>query len=294
MNAAAAAGKATLLYAADVSGDKVYVYDYRSGMLVGTLKGFNEPGPGCVDRRGDVFITNYGNGKVLQFKNGGTEPVGRYDAGAYAVGCSVDRDGDLAVSAEPPPSGAAQICVWKSGGGTRLCYSQAACGTMGAPGYDDRGNLYLEGFYAGPAICELPAGGSSLRPVAISGGTLGTPGGVMWDGKHLTFSDPHTGPDGHETTIYRARESASGDLTVVGATLLTDRCNDDYAWIDAPFIVGRKNTPVNDRQGKTVVGPNNVCDPAPIDFWPYTAGANPSRVWTQGYSAGSAIVSIGS
>lgn len=294
MNATAATGQTTLLYAGDANGDTVYVYDYTSGTLVGMLKGFNEPGPGCVDRRGDVFVTNYGDGKVLEFKNGGTQPIHRYDAGAYAVGCSVDRNGDLAVSAEPAPSGAAQICVWKSGSRTRNCYSQTACGSMGAPGYDDRGNLYVEGFYSDAAICELPAGGSSLRSVTVSGAALSTPAGVMWDGKHLTFSDPHTGPDNSRTTLYRASESASGDLTIVGSTLLNDDCNHDYTWIDAPFIVGRKNTPVNDRQGKVVVGPNNECAPVPIDFWPYTAGLNPSRVWTEGFTAGGAVVSIGS
>ena len=294
MTATAATGKTTLLYAGDFNGDTVYVYDYNGGTLVGMLVGFSEPGPGCVDRSGNVFVANYGNGKVLEFRNGGTKPIHRYDAGAYAVGCSVDRNGDLAVSAEPRPSGGARICVWKSGSGASNCYSLTACASMGAPGYDDRGNLYVEGFYSRAAICELPAGGSSLKSVAFSGATLSTPGGVMWDGKYLTFSDPHTGPYRKLTTIYRASESASGDLTVVGATSLDDSCNHTYTWIDAPFIVGRKNTPVNDRQGRVVVGPNNECSPAQIDFWSYTTGLFPSRVWTEGYLPGGAIVSIGS
>ncbi|HEU5481261.1 MAG TPA: hypothetical protein VFU90_15555, partial [Candidatus Tumulicola sp.] len=157
------------------------------------------------------------------------------------------------------------------------------------------GNLFVEGFsWYGPAICELPLDGSSLETVTFSGATLSTPGGVMWDGKHLTFSDPHTGADRKETTLYRAAESASGDLTVVGATLLKDSCNHDYTWIDAPFIVGARNTPVNDRRGKVVVGPNNECYPEPIDFWPYAGGQSPTQAWMEDYVPGGVVVSIGS
>src|ERR1700729_3285681 len=47
-----------LLYASDVDSNDVRVYDYDTGREVGTLSGFSEPLDQCVDKAGDVWITN--------------------------------------------------------------------------------------------------------------------------------------------------------------------------------------------------------------------------------------------
>ena len=64
----------------------------------------------------------------------------------------------------------------------------------------------------------------------------------MWDGKYITLTDQDY--DATETTaIYRAKESKSGNLTVVGTTDLTDTCDHHYADIPQPFLAGSRNTP---------------------------------------------------
>jgi uncharacterized repeat protein (TIGR03803 family) len=290
----AAGGKSVLLYVGDSNGSTVSVYDYASGALVGKLTGFNSPAGGCVDARGDVFITNEGNGKTLEFANGGTEPIHVYRTGPSGIGCSVDRKGDLAVVAQPIASGPAKLCVWKGGKGRVACYTDQECGTMQSPGYDPQGNLYVEGFYFGTAICELPSGGSALKTVNLNGEALNVGGGVMWDGKHLMLTDWQNATNLRNTLLYRVSEAPSGDLTVIGTTTLGDTCNGGSTQVTQPFVVGTKNTPVNDREGQTVLGANYECYPAPVDAWRYPRGGNPDHVWPAKFFPGGAVVSIGS
>jgi len=289
----AAGGKSVLLYIGDSNGNTVSVYDYASGTLVGTLAGLNSPAGGCVDARGDVFITNQGSGKILEFNNGGTKPIHAYHAGPSGVGCSVDRNGDLAVAAQPLSSGGAKLCVWKGGKGRAACYTDDDCGTMESPGYDPQGNLYVEGFYFGSAVCELPAGADALKTVNLIGAALNVGGGLMWDGKHLMLTDWQNASNLRNTLLYRVSESASGDLTVVGTTILGDTCNGGSTQVTQPFIVGKKNTPVNDREGRTVLGANYECYPAPVDAWPYPQGGDPGHAWPVRFFPGGAVVSIG-
>jgi hypothetical protein len=50
--------RSRLLYVSDGSG-VVYVYDYKSGEPAGKLTGFQYPFGQCVDKKGDVWITNF-------------------------------------------------------------------------------------------------------------------------------------------------------------------------------------------------------------------------------------------
>ena len=52
------------------------------------------------------------------------------------------------------------------------------------------------------------------------------------------------------TAIYRVRELPSGDLKSIGTTVLEDQCGNNNVY--QPFIVGEKNTPVNEKQGAAV------------------------------------------
>lgn len=294
MNPQEARGHSTLLYSGDSNGSTVYVYDYADGTLVGTLTGFNSPAGECVDAKGDIFITNQGNGTTLEFKNGGSKPIHQYNAVASGVGCSVDRDGNLAIAVMPLSSGPAKLCVWKAGRGPSTCYMDYDCDNMQSPGYDDKGNLYVEGDYYSAVVCELPAGGAALKTVKLSGGTLNFPGGVMWDGKHLVLSDAHTGSTHFTTSLYRVTESPSGDLTIVETTVLHGTCHTHNAWVVQPFIVGRKNTPINDREGQVVVSPDYFCTSEwPIDFWHYPGGARPFKAWPLYFLPGGVAVSLG-
>jgi len=92
-----AKGKRTLLYISlDVH--RVGVFDYDSGKRVGALTGFDDPVGGCVDARGDVYITEYNNGDTVEYARGGTKPLKRFASNGEAWGCSVDAGDDLAVT----------------------------------------------------------------------------------------------------------------------------------------------------------------------------------------------------
>src|SRR5580692_2300582 len=66
----AAAGP--LLYVSDIGAEDVDVFSYPGGKQVGTLTGFSEPAGLCTDRKGDVFVVDSGNDRILEYAHGGT------------------------------------------------------------------------------------------------------------------------------------------------------------------------------------------------------------------------------
>jgi len=258
-----------LLYVSDLSTNDVYVYNYQTGKAVGTLAGFDEPYGQCVDKKGDVWITNFESASVVEYAHGGAESIKTLRTDGSSDGCSIDpTTGNLAVSSWSP----GEILVFKHASGTPIVYTSQICSNMMPPGYDDDGNLYVQADNSGPYVCELPHGSGSIRgPMALSGFSINFQGSVMWDGRHITLSDQEY--NGYETGIYQATEDASGNLTKVGQTALTDDCNGDEADVFQPFIVGTKNTPSNKTLGKVVVGGNLSCTNR-FDYWTYPAGGN--------------------
>ena len=94
----------------------------------------------------------------------------------------------------------------------------------------------------------------------------------MWDGEYLTFTDQQYGTK--TTAIYQTVLEPCGGLVVIGTTVLTDTCKDDYVSVVQPFIVGTQNTPSNTTQGTLIVGGNLYCKHR-VDIWDYPSGGNP-------------------
>ncbi|HEY2474011.1 MAG TPA: WD40 repeat domain-containing protein [Candidatus Cybelea sp.] len=242
-----------LIYASDGNVD---VYDYDTGKHVGSLTGFNNPYGQCVDKRGDVFLTTSigSEGAVLEYAHGGSSPMKTFDTDGNPIGCSISPvNGDLAVdNGIDGFGGGSDVQIWKNASGTPTRYTnEQDCNQVWPPGYDNKGNLYIEtGNYH--SVCEFPAGGSSLVAAEFNH-DIGFPGSVMWDGKYLAFTDQsYPGPRKVRTytsAIYRVKEMR-GVLNVVGTTLL--RYKPWGTSIIQPFIVGDKNTPANDVEGKVV------------------------------------------
>ncbi len=261
-----------LLYISDESTNDVFVYNYSTGARVGTVKGFDYPLGQCVDATGDVWIANYYGTSVEEFAHGGKTALATVTTDGNPVGCSIDpKTGDLAVASEP-----GVLQTWHAGKAVGK-YSNGDCAFLLGPGYDDKGNVYAACFVTLSAVhvAEVPAGGKSLKVISFNQ-TLFSPGDAMWDGKYITFADTEFEDNG-VTAIYRAKPT-SGGLSLVSTTVLTDNCakSNDYDGTPQPFIVGTKNTPVNNRQGKLVVGGNEDCTPQPFDTWAYPAGGNPT------------------
>jgi hypothetical protein len=268
-----ASAKKALLYVSDGYENVVYVYDYKDHVQAGTLSGFYNPGPQCVDRKGDVYIINSGTETTLEFKRGGTSIVNTYRNGSDdAVGCAVDAAGDLAITSLDP----GQIIVYGGGKGTGQTYTDSNCTYMWPAGYDGSGNLYAEGHGSGGVvICELPKGATQMREVSLST-FIQFPGSIQWDGKYLTVTDQEY-QGLYNTALYQTTESSSGGLTVVGKTVLTASCNTDYTEVLEPYIVGNANAPIMHKQGKVVVGGNGQCSDAGVNVWPYPAGGLPKK-----------------
>lgn len=284
-----------LLYASDEYADDVYVYDYTNGKQVGFLTNtFGEPGGQCVDAKGDVYITNFYIGTVIEYAHGGSSPLRTLRTGNFPDGCAVDRKGDLAVSDYMGYNGVSKygaICVWQSGSGPN-CYQNDSCAYTWPPAYDDKGNLFVVGLSEQnqAEVCGLLSGSSQMVELSFRG-QIYYPGGSVWDGKHIALGDTDAnGQD--ETAMYQVTLSGGSTLTQVGETVLTD-ASCGKADIMQPFVVGEKNTPANRKQGRIVIGGNLSCATSNLlDFWHYPKGGNPYKTYGLGFVPAGESVSI--
>ncbi|HEX3370250.1 MAG TPA: hypothetical protein VHS56_11790 [Candidatus Cybelea sp.] len=281
MLAGATAKKSVLLYLSDWRTNDVYVYDYKSGKHVGTLTGFELPGGACVDAKGDVYITSPATGMTTEYAHGGTTPLNTYATNGIAMGCSVDKGGDLAVtdfySHTPPPSGPGQVCIFKKHTQRSTCYSEpSVCDLMWPGGYDDNGDLIVEGYgetVSRNAICALMHGATSMTTLSLKGSKRDSfTGSVMWDGKYITLTDQAAYEN--PSAIYQVTLSGS-TLTEVGHTQLRAECKGLNTYAASPFIVGQTNTPVNRRQGKLVIsGALTSACKFGVGYWSYPQGGH--------------------
>ncbi len=251
------AAKTPLLYVSDYQNDAVFVFSFPGGALKGTLTGFAGPFGECTDRAGDVFITNAKPPEVLEFAHGGTSPLATIkDPGQYPYSCSVDpTTGNLAVTNEyAMNSSSGSVAIYKNARGTPRLYRNSSFYYMFFCGYDDSGNLFVDGQPApsgGFAFAELPAGKVKLRNVSLNA-SIAFPGGVQWDGKYVAVGDQTS------STIYRFTIAGNGG-TLAGSTQLGEAKQIVQFW----------------KQGAYVVGPDAIY--YRVGIWKYPAGGNPVK-----------------
>lgn len=264
-----------LLYVGDDSTNDVYVYDYKSGKLVGTLTGFDGPYGECVDRKGDIYVANFNAGNTLEYAHGGTQLINTYDSGGTPIGCSVDSKDDVAVTSFDP----GEVTVFAKGNPNKgTTYGESSCTYFWTMGYDDKGNLVGGGETSSgtPYICSLLAGKKSMTLLSTSGFTMNFPGGTTWDEKYFAIMDQ--GGD-YRSGLVRATLKGT-TLYYVSATTLSDDCYNDDVDVVNPFIAGKTNTLFYGKQGNAVVGPNLWCPDGgsgKVDYWRYPAGGMPYK-----------------
>ena len=184
-----------LVYVSALGGE-VYVYSYPAGKLVGTLTVTGTPQGDCVDKAGNIWITDDiigGPQKILEYAHGGTSPIRTLaDGGGYfPSGCSVDPNtGDLAVANANTqcinaPGG--DFVIFKHAKATPKIYTDPGLKCYGLLAYDDHSNLFVDG--TSPQglfqFAELPKGSRTFTNFVLNGGIEG---GVEWDGKYITLS----------------------------------------------------------------------------------------------------------
>ncbi|MGB8907736.1 MAG: hypothetical protein WCC84_03195 [Candidatus Cybelea sp.] len=215
-----------VLYLSDSGGNAVEIYTYPAGVLVGSLTGLNDPQGACTDRKQNVWIANGGTKQLVEYKHGGTSPIATLsDPSKYPpFACAVDpTTGNLAATATIPPYGGNVVLIYANARGKPTHYAVAQVHHLAYDGYDEAGNLFVDGLNGSccrrrhpvaPAFAELPKGGASFEAIDLSGGAFyPRPGGVQWDGDHITVVNVNV--------VYRLQISGShGD--VVGSTELKE------------------------------------------------------------------------
>lgn len=247
-----------LLYISDQAGD-VYVFTYPRGKLKGTLTGFPDPQGECVDKKGDVWISLFSSQELLEYKHGGTSSIGSVsDPGYLLEGCSVDTTtGNLAAADfAGMNSNSGGVSIYTDARGTPVTYIDPGLYLVYSLGYDNKGNLFIDGTSQGGTFvfAELPKGSSAFTNITLNT-TIGTPGTVQWDGSYVTVGDAKAG------VIYRL--SISGSTAKVVSTITLNNADGLFQ----TFI-----------DGKRVVGPNVFS--ANAMFWSYPAGGSPIKTLT--------------
>lgn len=258
-----------LLYVTNPGGNEILVYSYPQEKLVGTLTGFyyNFFADGvCTDKKGDVWIVANAAQEIVEYAHGGTTPIATLsDPGYYPTTCSVDPvTGNLAVANKETNNSTPQqgnVAIYAHAKGTPTLYNDSQLFQVWFCGYDDKGNLYVDGtkgYSVTFGFAELPKGKKQLTNIALKGGTIYFPGKILWDGKYVVVGDqsyknkyPYTS-GAYETT------GAAGKI--VGSTPFTGSLD------VAGFAI----------EGNTVIAPDISLEN--ISTYKYPAGGKPVKV----------------
>lgn len=206
-----------LLYVANVY--TITVYSYPKGKLVGTLNDFDKPYGECVDKSGNVWITDSTFAKIYEYAHGGTKPIRTLnDVGWQPYGCAVDpTTGNLAVANYSDASAReGNLVIYHKAKGYPKSYAGYSFYYYYYCGYDPKGNLYVNGlndYGENFEFGELPKGGNQIKDILLPK-TLAGPGGIEWDGKYLALGDSAN------AVIYQFT-FGGGQATLEGTTPLT-------------------------------------------------------------------------
>ncbi len=241
-----------LLYVSDIGTGHVNIYSYPDGTLQGKLTGFKQPSGLCVDRSGDVFVTDLTAFKIYVFQRGAKTPMRILkDPHEDPGDCSVDpTTGNLAVSnVSTPNTGAGSVVVYQHARGEGKKYRNPHMFLYYFCGYDDRGNLYVDGTDDGNfALAVLPAGKQSFANIAVDR-SIQFGGAVQWDGKNVAVGDYSA------DRIFRFKIKGTSGTAVGKTTLLGSKFAIAF-WL----------------QGSKVIGPND--ESGNVMYWNYPAGGH--------------------
>jgi hypothetical protein len=212
------AGAQALLYVADIAAQEVWIFTYPHGKFVGDLTDAEEPAGECVDKFGDVFVTDYYNGRIFEYSHGATQPLKTLkDPGYLITACAVDsHSGDLAVigfipNKERRPMNSVAIfkeAVYKKSPGAPRQVGDPAIRSFISCAYDDMGNLFVDGFGKRGSpnwlrqLGELPQGGRKFTPISLPGG-INEAGPLQWNSGYVTMGGERGGLHNARQLIHR-------------------------------------------------------------------------------------------
>jgi hypothetical protein len=267
------AGTEDLLYVAGGNGDDVPVYSYPKGQLLGTLTGFNLPEGACVDKTGDVFIADYVNQRIVEYKHGAKNPKQILaEPGEWPTGCAIDpTTGNLAVTNHQSPIyGTGDVVIYAHAQGSPKSYTDPKIYYYYWCGYDSKGNLFVDGQAYNPSpfrFAELPKGSSTFTDITLPL-KMYWPGGVQWDGKYVAVGDQAY--NSQPTGIIRQLKVTGSRATLEGTTVLNGSQYVQQFWIQGGVVIAGNS------------GGSNYNE---LHFYNYPAGGDPTKTITKGIAA---------
>ena len=250
------------MYVSNANNGTVSVFTYPHGVLQQTLTGFKEPYGLCSDKAGDVWIVDDETAEITEYAHGATSAKATLsDPGVYPAGCSVDpTSGNLAVmNYETDSRGAGSVSIYKKAKGKPKLYTDSAISRGWFCSYDDKGNLFVDGYHSGSSgfqLAELAHGSASLTNISVNESIV-VPGGLQWDGKYLAIADENGPGNG---VVYQFALSGSSATEVTSSTL-TDSQNIHQFWIDP-------------KRNRIVVPSASLSS---VGYWPFPKGGAPTK-----------------
>ncbi|MGA8797993.1 MAG: hypothetical protein WB526_13135 [Candidatus Cybelea sp.] len=215
--------KKDLLYVSNFYSSGTLVFTYPSGKLVGTLTGVGTVA--CASASSGDWWTS-GNDEMLEYAHGGKSPIKTLTGASGA--CAVDpTTGDLAVL----NFNGDDIIIYPGGSGSGTAYC-TGIGSAYFDGYDDRGDLFIDGITQGNAygLVELPKGGSTCESITLSQ-KLEFPGAIQWFDKYLAVGDQEAG------AIYHFAIHGT-NAKEIGTTELGGSSDVVQFYIQKPYVAG--------------------------------------------------------
>lgn len=223
-----------LLYVVQSSTD-IYVYSYPKGKLEGDIAGLHEPNAECVDKAGDVFVTDFYDEEIFEYPHGATKPSRTYDdPGFRPYNCSVSPvNGALAVANYlSNTSYQGNIVIYKPPSREPKTYfTDIKIPQMKACTYDDKGNLYVSGIGGTGQYGILRAGKHFIISLDLPDGL---PDVMHWDGKHLDLIGNF-----FKGEILQYKISGQKG-TKVGTVKLNGAKDFGYFWLQHPNVLAPK------------------------------------------------------
>jgi hypothetical protein len=206
----------TYEYVISFYGTYASIFDYpKSVKQIGTIE--NVGGQGCTN-------VLYGYGKKTFWIVAGTDQITEYQIPQKPLktlsvpygepsSCAMDTSGDLAVG----NLSNGDIVIFKNASGSGVIMTTPLAREY-FDGYDNKGNLFFDGFTPGSAfeLVELPKGSSKFQTITTSN-SVSFPGSVQWDGKYLTVFDQNTA-EIYQYTLSGTKAKLEGTVSLTGSS----------------------------------------------------------------------------
>jgi hypothetical protein len=196
------------------------IFNYPKSLKeIGQIAGLG--GQGCSN-------VLYGYGKGIFWNVGGPDQITEFKVPktpiktlsvnyTFATSCAMNTNGDLAVGIYGFSSTkGGEIVIFKNASGTGKAYATALDEEF-FDGYDDKGNLFADGFTgyrSGYGLVELPKGSKKAVTIKTSNAPV-FPGSVQWDGKYVTVFDQLTNST-YQYTISGTTATLKHTITYTG------------------------------------------------------------------------------